>query len=66
MIKYTAGAFGFKILCRLHGSAVFKSIMPALLSSTVYLILYHTAGLQEPGNEVLDHPYPMGALIAGP
>ena len=38
--------------------------MPALLSSAIYLILFHTTDLEEEGNEIMDHPYPMGALVA--
>ena len=37
--------------------------MPALLSSAIYLILFHTLDLEEDGNEIMDHPYPMGALV---
>lgn len=63
MIRYPEGAFGFQILFRLHGSAVFKAVMPALLSSAIYLVLFHASDLEEEGNEIMDHPYPMGALV---
>jgi nucleoid-associated protein YgaU len=46
------------------GSAVFKSLTPALVSSIIYLILYYLLELEEEGNEILEHPYPMGALVA--
>ena len=46
------------------GSAVFKSIIPALLSSGIYIALYHTLDLEEDNAQIMDHPYPMGALIA--
>jgi len=38
--------------------------MPALLSSIIYLVLYRTLDLEVDGNEIMDHPYPMGALVA--
>lgn len=68
MIQYPYGAFGFQILCRLRGSAVFKSLLPALISSCVYVALYHVLDLHEEKEfgevGIMDHPYPMGALIA--
>ncbi|GKY97579.1 hypothetical protein MPSEU_000716400 [Mayamaea pseudoterrestris] len=62
MIRYEAGPFGLNVLWRLHGSAVFKSIVPALGSSVIYLLLFE---LTNEENELLFlHPYPIGALIA--
>lgn len=61
MIKYYGGSFGLQIIIRLHGSAVFKSITPALLSTLIYLILYHTTDLKS--EPILLHPYPIGALM---
>jgi len=61
MIKYYGGSFGFKVILRLHGSAVFKSLTPALLSTFIYLILYHTTDLTY--NQIMPHPYPIGALM---
>jgi hypothetical protein len=46
------------------GSAVFKSLTPALLSSVIYVILYQLTDLEKEGEEVFAHPYPMGALVA--
>jgi len=64
MIKYDAGSFGFAILFRLHGSAVFKSIFPALISSALFLILYFYADIYQNRFVLMYHPYPMTALIA--
>ena len=64
MIKYNSGSYGFSILFRFHGSAVFKSLLPSLISSAIYLALDHTVDLQEEGNVLFLHPYPMGALIS--
>ena len=44
MIKYNSGSFGFGLLFRLHGSAVFKSFFPALISSFIYILLYQVTG----------------------
>jgi hypothetical protein len=62
MIKYTGGAFGFEVLFRLHGSAVFKSLTPALLSCIIYLLLFEYTDVED--GEIFDHPYPMGSLIS--
>jgi hypothetical protein len=48
----------------LEGSAVFKSLMPALFSSIIYIILFEFIKLNEDGNEIFGHPYPMGALVS--
>ena len=64
MIKYNSGSFGFGLLFRLHGSAVFKSFFPASLSSLIYMLLYYVTDLEEDDAQIFDHPYPMGALIA--
>lgn len=66
MIKYNNGLFGFQLLFRLHGSAVFKSIPPATISCLIYVLLYFTVFYN---NDIIDdpilfHPYPMGALIS--
>lgn len=62
MIKYYGGSFGLEVILRLHGSAAFKSITPAALSTIIYVILFHTTDLTY--NAILGHPYPIGALIA--
>jgi len=64
MIKYSTGSFGFAILFRLHGSAVFKSVFPAFISSALFLILYFFADIYGERWSVLIHPYPVTALIA--
>jgi predicted membrane chloride channel (bestrophin family) len=62
MIQYEAGPFGLNVLWRLHGSAVFKSIVPAIISTIIYALLFETTGKED---EILFlHPYPIIALIA--
>lgn len=68
MITYAGGAFGYRVLLRLHGSAAFKSLTPSLLSSAIYVVLYHFFFRSfddddEAGDGLFDHPYPMGALV---
>ncbi|CAJ1941221.1 unnamed protein product [Cylindrotheca closterium] len=73
MITYGGGAFGFEVLFRLHGSAIWKSLTLAVLSCGIYLLLYFYSGVPEnyvadatdPNKVVLfDHPYPIGALVS--
>jgi len=63
MITYSSsgGVFGLAMLFRLHGSAVFKSCTPAVLSSILYVLLFRYTHATE--NDFLDNPYPMGALV---
>lgn len=62
MIRYEAGPFGLNVLWRLHGSAVFKSVVPAFLSTIIYVVLFETT--RDEDEPLFLHPYPIGALIA--
>jgi predicted membrane chloride channel (bestrophin family) len=65
MITYIGGSFGFNVLFRVHGSAVYKSLTPALLSSVVYLMLYRVVGFSYTESPPLFlNPYPITALVA--
>jgi predicted membrane chloride channel (bestrophin family) len=64
MINYESGIFGFNTLLRIHGSALYKSIVPAIVSSIVYILLFEFTDLEEEGEEIFSHPYPVGALVA--
>jgi len=70
MIPYSGGAFGFKILLRAHGSAIYKTIVPSVLSSTIYLLIFefvgHVDATEYPTTTttLFVHPYPMTALVA--
>ncbi|KAL7562995.1 hypothetical protein ACA910_018632 [Epithemia clementina (nom. ined.)] len=66
MIEYDGGSFGIKLLFRLHGSAVFKSLTPAAMSSAIFFAILYTTGMKEEQQEhrILEHPYAIGALIA--
>jgi predicted membrane chloride channel (bestrophin family) len=62
MIKYSTDSFGYGLLFRIHGSAVFRSLPPSLLSTAIYFVLLYTTDLEN--NKILGHPYAMGALLA--
>lgn len=65
MIEYPTGAYGFLILFRVHGSAVYKALTPALLSSVVFGFLYYFVDIHSSSDvQLLQHPYPMTALIS--
>jgi len=64
MIKYNSGSFGFSILYRIHGSAVYKALLPSLISSAIFLALFESVDLQSEENRLFLHPYPMGALVS--
>jgi len=62
MIPYVNRSFGLETLKRAHGSALYKSLLPALISTAIYLyIAFNTdATVME---ELFIHPYPMQALV---
>jgi predicted membrane chloride channel (bestrophin family) len=64
MIPYSSGIFGFSILFRVHGSAIYKALTPAAVSSTIYLVLYGTVDQTVWHKPLFVHPYPITALVA--
>jgi Na+-transporting NADH:ubiquinone oxidoreductase subunit NqrB len=62
MITYANSEFGLRILTRVHGSALYKSVLPALISTVIYrAIAFMTEGSDS--DELFLHPYPMQALV---
>lgn len=59
MIEYYKGAYGLNLLFRWHGSAVYKTIVPGLISVLVYLIQK-----QYSRDDKLDDPYAVGLLVS--
>lgn len=67
MITYQGGTFGFVILFRLHGSAVLKAVIPAVISTMVLVVMTQAANRPIQDNvekRYIQHPYAVGALIA--
>lgn len=62
MIIDDQGIFGWKGLSRIHGSAVYKTVLPALLSTSV-LVVYNIHR-QSAANKVVQDPLTIGALIS--
>ena len=66
MIPYSNSSFGLWLLTRVHGSALYKSLLPAVISTVMYFVIAHTArkvGTEEDVFEIFIHPYPMNALV---
>ena len=64
MIPYNKNAFGLNLIFRVHGSAVYRSIVPSLVSVGFYFCirrLYDSAS-DDFGQEV-GHPYAIGVLV---
>jgi len=66
MIEYFHGFFGLGLLPRFHGSALWKSLLPAVISECLYVIMYYPLGIPQPPPDVLlfGHPYVFGCIIA--
>ena len=60
MIPYRPGFFGLPSLGRVHGSAVYKAMLPSV-ASTALLFVYHATRWDE--NEVVLHPFAIGAFV---
>jgi predicted membrane chloride channel (bestrophin family) len=65
MINYNRSAFGLNLLFRLHGSAIYRSVLPALMAVALFLcirIFWYSDGEQ---GEELAHPYAIGVVVGG-
>ena len=66
MIIYKQGSGLYQTLFRVHGSALYKGIVPALLSTLFLLILEFAS--DEPNHDIdtrwFSHPYPIAAMVA--
>lgn len=63
MIKYTKGIFGLNLLFRVHGSAIYRAVLPAILAAITFILIYHF--WDKDPQSVLLHPYAAGVLIGG-
>jgi len=63
MIPYVNSSFGIPILARVHGSALFKSILPAFISTAIYISMTLSFDDIEFDDKIFIHPYPMQALV---
>lgn len=64
MITYVNSSFGVRILLRFHGSALWKSLLPALISTIIYFGIFYLFPGGENGLGLLFlHPYPMQAVV---
>ena len=66
MITYNRSAFGWKLFFIFHGSAIYRSVLPALVAVAIYFIydtfIVITNQQGERDNDVL-HPYAVGVLV---
>jgi hypothetical protein len=65
MIVYHQELFGFHLLTRAHGSAVYKAGLPAAISTSILLIGYY--GFDQPTGDdvtIIQHSYAIGVFIA--
>jgi len=63
MIVYSKGAFGFNLLFRFRGSAVFRGMIPGLVSVLVFVAIQAQYGERTP-EELTKHPYAFGVLVS--
>eukprot|EP00980_Cylindrotheca_fusiformis_P024506 scaffold11977_cov107-Cylindrotheca_fusiformis.AAC.1 len=65
MITYNRSAFGLNLVFRVHGSAVYRSILPSLLSVAIFFLIHfrYKYGQQLSDQQELGHPYAIGVLV---
>lgn len=67
MIQYFKGAFGLNLLVRIHGSAVYRGMIPGLVSVGVYLAMFYSRCFEDCDNlnseNETGHPYAVGVLV---
>eukprot|EP00934_Nitzschia_sp_Nitz4_P009073 Nitzschia sp. Nitz4//scaffold26_size159584//75799//77895//NITZ4_002493-RA/size159584-processed-gene-0.75-mRNA-1//-1//CDS//3329545088//9063//frame0 len=66
MITYNRSAFGLNLLFRLHGSAVYRGVIPGIVAVAISVWLRLGApALQESAQRELGHPYVVGVVVSG-
>lgn len=63
MITYSKGAYGLNLLSRVHGSAVYKAVIPGVISVFIYMFYQWIYGGSDDPIENLDHPYVIGVIV---
>lgn len=66
MITYNRSAFGLNLIFRVHGSAVYRSVLPSLFGVAVYFLVHYRYQVGAPFAEKQDlgHPYAIGVLVS--
>lgn len=63
MIPYDRSAFGWRLIFRIHGSAVYRSVLPSLVAVLLYF-LFRKYNVDGSGiDEDVLHPYAVGVLV---
>jgi predicted membrane chloride channel (bestrophin family) len=63
MIQYYKGAFGLNLLWRFRGSAVYRGMIPGLISVLILLLIRLQWRADDPPAD-LEHPYAVGVLVS--
>jgi hypothetical protein len=63
MITYNRSAYGLKLLLRVHGSAIYRSVIPGLFAVGFYLLIRLHFHHNHNGDQ-LGHPYAIGVLVS--
>ena len=65
MIPYNRSAYGLNLLFWIHGSAVYRSVVPSLISvGFFFLIRSNVGGINQAFGENVGHPHTVGVLVA--
>lgn len=61
MIPYDKSFLGIGLIFRVHGSSIYKAILPGIISVLVYLLI---EAWTDNANDLINHPYGVGVLIS--
>lgn len=67
MITYNKSAYGLGLLLRVHGSAVYRAMIPGAISVGFLLWIRSSWQYSQPegvGERQIEHPYAIGVLVA--
>jgi predicted membrane chloride channel (bestrophin family) len=66
MISYNRSAYGWRLIFQIHGSAVYRSVLPSMISVAIYFLFEKfnvEVGSGAASGDVL-HPYAVGVLVS--
>eukprot|EP00536_Pseudo-nitzschia_multiseries_P001426 jgi/Psemu1/250553/estExt_Genewise1Plus.C_180172 len=67
MIIYDRSAFGWRLIFRAHGSAVYRSVLPSAIAVAIFFLYRkfntESTGIGNGANDIL-HPYAVGVLVS--
>ena len=65
MINYHRSAFGWNLLFRVHGSAVYRACLPGLIALIIFFMFRYFCVDCNQYENTIEHPYVIGVVVGG-